>query len=109
MSMPHGVLEFPDVLVLVSMCVSCSCCCAMPSAMAMLQLSLPAVRVLLTWQHTTCIKLACNNATERVMLVRSPADQHVFHDELPGTRLTVDAHASQNHTCAGSSDHWSPF
>ena len=83
-----GVLEFPDVLVLVSVRV---------------------VLVLLTRQRTTRIKLVCVNATEHVMLVRSPADQHAFHDELPGAGLTVDAHASQNHTCAGSSDCWSPF
>ena len=67
-----------------SACVSCSCCCAAPSAMAMLQLSLPTVRVLLVQQCTTHVKLTWVNATERVMLVRSPADQHAFHDELPG-------------------------
>ena len=88
MSMPHLIVQacLSSLMCLcLSACVSYSCCCAAPSAMAMLQLSLPTMRVLLVWQHTMCVKLVCINATEHVMLVRSPADQHAFHDKLPGT------------------------
>ena len=88
MSIPHLIVQVclsSLTCLCLSACMSCSCCCAVPSAMATLQLSLPAVPVLLARQRTTCVKLACVNATERVMLVRSPADQHAFHDESPGT------------------------
>ena len=68
----------------------CECCCAALSAMAALQLPLPAVCVLLLWQCTTHVELACVNPTEHMTIAGTPANLHVFNDKVcrahPGAR-----------------------